>query len=928
MMSIATAAGERAEVMSKSVSELWSWDAVHWQTHCSNCLGNCPYHFYTKGNEGVFQEVSGDLPAIDGIPDMNPLGCNKGAIWHTQITSGDRISHPMRRVGERGEGRWEEITWDEALNTVADAIIDAHEDEGAHSVVIDEGNECGSVTMSGRSKFTSSINAVALDGTGSVSDVHQGHYLTFGGVMGGSSADDAFRSDVIFVWNANPAYTRIPYYHYLVEARYRGATVVLIAPDYSPSAMHCDIHVPITPGADAALSLAMCKVIIDEDLADWSFAKSQTDLPFLVKSDGRFLRESDLDNGGKTDRFYVWRGGELAQANPAELDDPQGPSDVELEGVFEVELADGATVEVTTVFALLKARLDATSIESAAETCGVHPEMIEKIARLAASGATRLYNGLGSCKHYHGDLMERAMNLVLGLTGNWGRPGAGLDTYTVGLIDGEVLSVLKSQAGGSAEMALAGMNAMLDGMKAADPAMTDGHSVATMMRRSATFGTTTTAAFFLYYHCGFDEVWDRDGWGDNPRPMGDFINEAMTRGWWGGLVKPGPETDPKVLIQMGTNTLRRTRGGQRQMLASLWGKLDLIVLIDFRMNTVGMFGDIFLPAAVEGERVELHAPNSHAFERVFTDKALEPLGEARSDWQIFCDLAAAVTRRAAERGVESFSDARGGQIAYADVAGAYTSNGTVNSDEDALAEILADSVVGGNVDADLSVERLREIGWFQPIRLPRAIASSAGGQYEQGKPFVAYRDHVEGRVPFPTLTGRAQFYIDHQWFLEAGEELPIHRPPPRAGGDHPFVITGGHPRWSIHAINTTNPIILETTRGFPTVIVAVSDAVEHGIEENDWVRISNDLGAMRVRAKISPSVRPGQLVLYASWEQYLYPDWKDATAIEPGLVKWLHFAGGYGHLGYASLQWQPTQSDRLYRVDVERIGPELEAAGA
>lgn len=909
--------------MSTSVADHWKWERVRWTTHCSNCLGNCPYHLFINDNGVVFEEVSADLPEIEGAPDMNPLGCNKGAVWHTQITSPDRIAYPMRRVGERGSGEWERISWDEALDAVADAIIDAHVEEGAHSVVIDEGNECGSVTMAGRSNFTSAINAVAIDGTGSVSDVHQGHFITFGGVMGGSSADDTFRSDVILVWNANPAYTRIPYFHYLAEARYRGATVILIAPDYSPSAMHCDMHVPLKPGTDAALSLAMCKVVIDNNLADWSFAKSQTDLPFLVKSDGRFLRESDLDTSGKTDRFYVLRGGEPTQANVTELDDPTAPSDIEMEGACEVTLADGTTDEVKTVFTLLREKLEDYSLDRAAEICGLDPNMIEDLARLVASGPTRLYNGLGSCKHYHGDLMERAMNLLLGLTGNWGKPGAGLDTYTLGLIEGEILAVLKSQAGGSAEMALAGMNAMLDGMKAADPAMTDGHAVGTMMRRSATFGTTTTAAFFLYYHCGFDEIWNREGWSDSPRAMGDYINEAMTRGWWGGLVKPGPETDPKVLIQMGTNTLRRTRGGQRQMLESLWNELEMIVLIDFRMNTVGMFGDIFLPAAVEGERIELHAANSHSFERTFADKALEPLGEARSDWQIFCDLSAALTKRAAERGIESFSDARGGQIAYAGIAGAYTSQGAVATEEAVLAEMLADSVPGGKVDPGLSIEKLRETGWFQPTGLPRAIAAAAGGQYEPNKPFVAYRDQVEGRIPFPTLTGRAQFYVDHAWFIEAGEQLPVYKAPPRAGGDHPFVITGGHPRWSIHAINTTNPIILETTRGYPTVFVASSDADALGLEENDWVRIFNDLGSMKVRAKISPSVSPGQLILYASWEQYLYPDWKDATAIEPGLVKWLHFAGGYGHLGYASLQWQPTQSDRLYRVDIERIGAEL-----
>ncbi|MCZ7629132.1 MAG: molybdopterin-dependent oxidoreductase [Microthrixaceae bacterium] len=125
---------------------------------------------------------------------------------------------------------------------------------------------------------------------------------------GGSSADDTFRADTILVWNGNPAYTRIPYYHYLTEARYRGATVVLIAPDFSPSAPHADMHVALRPGSDAALLLSMCGVVIDEGLADLDFVRSQTDLGFLVRADdGRFLREADLVPDGRADRFHLHR---------------------------------------------------------------------------------------------------------------------------------------------------------------------------------------------------------------------------------------------------------------------------------------------------------------------------------------------------------------------------------------------------------------------------------------------------------------------------------------------------------------------------------------------------------------------------------------------------------------------------------------------
>ena len=78
--------------------------------------------------------------------------------------------------------------------------------------------------------------------------------------------DDWFLADLTLIWHANPVYTNIHWYHYVAESRYNGGEVVTIAPDYSPSAIHADYHLPVRIGTDAALALAMCKVIIDAGL--------------------------------------------------------------------------------------------------------------------------------------------------------------------------------------------------------------------------------------------------------------------------------------------------------------------------------------------------------------------------------------------------------------------------------------------------------------------------------------------------------------------------------------------------------------------------------------------------------------------------------------------------------------------------------------
>ncbi len=76
---------------------------------------------------------------------------------------------------------------------------------------------------------------------------------------------------------------------------------------------------------------------------------------------------------------------------------------------------------------------------------------------------------------------------------------------------------------------------------------------------------------------------------------------------------------------------------------------------------------------------------------------------------------------------------------------------------------------------------------------------------------------------------------------------------------------------------------------------------------------------MTVPVRISPSVRPGQVIIYNGWEPLQHREWKDQANVEPGMVKWLHLAGGYGHLRYRPIHWQPIPIDRAVRVDVEKL---------
>ena len=119
-------------------------------------------------------------------------------------------------------------------------------------------------------------------------------------------------------------------------------------------------------------------------------------------------------------------------------------------------------------------------------------------------------------------------------------------------------------------------------------------------------------------------------------------------------------------------------------------------------------------------------------------------------------------------------------------------------------------------------------------------------------------------------------------------------------------------------MNSTSRIILGTHRGEPAVHVNDADAAARGIENGEQVRLYNDVGSAVLQARVTPAVRPGQLILYNGFEPYQFAGWQDTSNVEPGMVKWLHFAGGYGHLRYRALHWQPVPIDRAVRVDVEK----------
>jgi DMSO reductase family type II enzyme molybdopterin subunit len=904
----------------------WKWDKVAWGTHCVDCYpSNCPYRVYVKDGVVVREEPAGTFETIEaGVPDMNPAGCQKGAAWSQTLSGQERVLYPLRRAGERGQGQWKRISWDEALTEIADAMLDAIQESGPQSIVsLGTPAEGGTQTMNFSKPVFARLGVTSTDVQAEINDFNPGLYATFGRFDPAPSSDDWFHSELLLIWANNPAYSAIPWYHYVVESRFNGAEVVTIAPDYSPSAIHGDAFMPVRIGSDAALALAMCRVIVDEGLMDEPFVREQTDLGLLVRTDnGRFLRQCDLREGGSDSIFTLFdtRCGEIAEA-PRTLD--LGALEPALEGSYRASLSDGTRVDVEPAFVRLRRRLEDYSPEAASAICGVHPDEMRKLARKVARRRTRILLGWTTGKAYHGDLMERAMCLLLAVTGNWGKKGTGTRSWAVGMFDGPFLLGAKSGPGQKATQELyRGMEQMTKAVLAQDPTLTEEIVMAESGYAGAASGGSIPPAFFWYHHCGYREAWNKAEWNDPSmkRPFGDYLQEAIDRGWWTGTVEPAPDKPPRVLFEIGGNLLRRQRGGQRLLLEHLWPKLRLIVSVDWRMSTTGLHSDIVLPAAQHYEKPNFPYTTPDVMNLTLSDRVVEPAGESRSEWQITLMLARKLGERAKARDCVSVTTPSGIPVRLDTLYDDISYGGALADDDAVIDEAIRDSAVMGNIPKGTTLETLREKGWVRFTGWGRSsMALAQASDLKPDETHSPFRWQTEKKEPFPTLTRRAQFYIDHEWFLEAGEELPMHKQAPAQGGNYPLEITSGHPRWSVNSMNATSRIILQTMRGEPVAHLNDRDARDRGIENGQSMRVFNDCASIVVQARVTPAVQPGQLILYNGFEPYQFEEWRDFSHVEPGMVKWLHLAGGYGHLRYRALHWQPVPIDRAVRVDVAPV---------
>jgi molybdopterin-containing oxidoreductase family molybdopterin binding subunit len=725
--------------------------------------------------------------------------CLRGLSLVQRVYDPNRLKYPLKRIGKRGEGKWVRITWEEAINTIAQKLLEIKEKYGPQAVMfatlsgnygLVNGSFCGAIKI-----FANVFQGTVVEG-GVDSALPLGLSQVISNIPGASSAyfganeavDIADNSRLIIVWGSNFTESNIQFWHFIADAIENGAKLITIDPRMSVVAAKSDIWLRPRPGSDPALALSMIYTILSEELYDKEFVINHTVAPFLVRLDnGLFLRQKDIDPTGG-DKYVVWD--ENIDA-PVTFDQAKMPA---LFGRYNVQ-----GISCKTALQLLWEEASKYKPEDAEALTEVSAEEVKEVARLYATRKPAcIIAGFGVDRWDNGDLTGRALATLAALTGNIGKPGA----------------MVGGPYGGSALIAVLG-----EAWRWVAPSGTEAHVLNPLLAYDA-----------IVY--GYIEKY-------MPKDPNDPLK---------GTVSKDPIATPYVIkaaVISGTNFVN-TYPNQKWIIEKLFSEesLEFIVVIDQKMNDTVMFADIVLPATTWLENDDIVA-GLHPY-LMIQERAIQPLYECKSDWEIFKMLAERM-------GLSQYFQ---------------------GSESDQRERILA---------------ALKEVFGEEKIR----ILKERGVVRLSEEPYIGYKDGN-----YPTLTTRIEFYSERVILnypltypalgisVTMGvNPLPHFRPPVEAWPSnqltkkYPLVLMQQHSKWRVHS-QWYDVLWLREIDPEPYVEMNPKDAEARGIKNGDVVNVFNDRGWVRLKVKLNPSLRPGLVNIDKGWQrsQFIAGSYNELTA--------------------------------------------------
>ncbi|HWP63379.1 MAG TPA: molybdopterin-dependent oxidoreductase [Candidatus Binatia bacterium] len=552
--------------------------------------------------------------------------------------------------------------------------------------------------------------------------------------------------------------------HFFIEVMERGGKIVTITPEYSPPATKADYWIPIRPATDAALFLGITRILIDRGWYDADFVRRFTDLPLLIRTDtGRRIRAAELfpdyqpglspdgpsfAKQGLTPEQYERLGGDFvvwdeARGGPAAITRDDVGDRLTAKGIRptldwrgRLRLVDGTEVEALTTWTAYRDHLADYDLETVVEITGSPRELVERLAHdIATIRPAAAHIGEGVNHWFHATLANRAIHLPFMLTGNIGRPGAGVYTWAGNYKSAVFQGHPESGPG-------------FKGWIAEDPFEPNLDPNAS--------GSEIRAHLYGY---GEEPAY----WNHGDRPLIVETPKYGRKVFTGRTHMPTPT---KALWFTNVNLLNNAKH-HYEMIKNVDPLVDLIATTDIEVTSSVEYADIALPATswLESGRYEVTASCSNPFLQIWgrAKDGIEPLYEARDDVAILAEVAKAMGDELGDRRFEDYW------------------RFVLDGREDVYLQRLLDASITttGYRLSDILAGRYGEPG--AALMLFRTY------------PRIPFYEQVHESLPFFTDTGRLNSYCDIPEALEYGENFVVHREGPEATPYLPNVIVSSNP---------------------------------------------------------------------------------------------------------------------------------------
>jgi anaerobic selenocysteine-containing dehydrogenase len=240
----------------------------------ATCPHDCPdtCALLVTVEDGVATEVKGD----PDHPTTAGVLCTKVSRYTERTYSPDRLLYPMRRVGEKGEGKFERISWEQALDEIAARLKPLAATEPEAILPYSYAGTMGLVQgESMSSRFFHKLGASLLDRTICATAGATGYKYTIGASIG-TDIEQFQHARLLIIWGGNPIASNLHFWTRAQEAKRNGAKLIAIDPYRSLTAEKCHQHIALLPGTDAALALGLMHILVRDDLLDHEYIADYT----------------------------------------------------------------------------------------------------------------------------------------------------------------------------------------------------------------------------------------------------------------------------------------------------------------------------------------------------------------------------------------------------------------------------------------------------------------------------------------------------------------------------------------------------------------------------------------------------------------------------------------------------------------------------